>query len=59
MLRLAHDKMGYTGYRKVVKLLRKKFTWPLFVSGTIDYCKSCEKCQKVNESGVRRAPMQE
>ena len=58
VLRLAHDKMGHTGYRKVVKWLRKKFTWPYLVSDTMDYCKSCDKCQKVNKSGVRKAPIQ-
>ena len=44
VLRLAHDKMGHTGYRKVVKLLSKKFTWPYLVSDTMDCCKSCDKC---------------
>ena len=34
-----------TGYRKVVKLLRKKFTWPLLVSDTNDYLQKMPESQ--------------
>ena len=59
VLDIVHEKSGHLGYRKVEKIIKRRFTWPLLSVDVRKHCTSCESCQKANKSGLRRAPMVE
>ena len=47
LLNLAHDQVGcHMGIHKTKQRIGLSFTWPTLVKDVIDYCKSCEVCQK-------------
>jgi len=47
LLNLAHDQVGcHMGIHKTKQHIGLSFTWPTLVKDVIDYCKSCEVCQK-------------
>ena len=54
MLDIVHEKSGHLGYRKVEKIIKRRFTWPLLSVDVRKHCTSCESCQKANKSGPRR-----
>ena len=54
MLVLAHDKLGHLGARKVMK---QRFTWPNMGRDIIDYCCSCEVCQRCSKAAARKTPL--
>ena len=56
VLVLAHDKSGHLGARKVKALVRQKFTWPDLGKYVMDYCRSCEVCQRCSSQQPRRHP---
>ena len=57
VLVLAHDKLGHLGARKVKALVKQRFTWPNMGRDTIDYCRSCEVCQRCSKAAARKAPL--
>ena len=59
VLEIAHEKSGHLGYRKVEKIIKRRFTWPLLSVDIRKHCTSCESCQKANKSGPRHVPMVE
>ena len=59
LLELAHERNGHLGYRKVIAMLIKQFTWPNLSSDVTRHCKSCEICQRASKSGQKRVPMVE
>ena len=59
VLVLAHDKLGHLGARKVKALVKQRFTWPNMGKEVIEYCRSCEVCQRCSKAAARKAPMKE
>ena len=59
IIRLAHDKLGLLGYKKVIKIIMRNFVWPKLALDDKKYCESCILCLKGNKSGQRKAPMVE
>ena len=59
VLKLAHDHCGHVGYRKVLDIINKRFTWPNISPDVYKYCQSCSTCQKSNKPGHIKAPMVE
>ncbi len=59
LCKLAHDKSGHLGFRKVKQIIQKRFTWPNICADIESYCKSCETCQRSNRRGQARVPMVE
>ncbi len=57
VLKLAHDHCGHVGYRKVLDIINKRFTWPNISPDVYKYCQSCSTCQKSNKRGHIKAPM--
>lgn len=41
----------------MLALLRRRFDWPLMAKDVVEYCESCEACQRNNKGGARKAPM--
>ena len=56
ILKIAHDRLGHLGHKKVLKIVRRNFTWPRLASEVKAYCDSC---QRGNKAGPRKAPMVE
>ena len=47
LLELAHDKIGcHLGIRKTKERIGLSFMWPTMIKDVIDYCRSCEVCQR-------------
>ena len=59
VLKAAHDGAGHLGHRKVLMIVRRKFTWPLLTKDVVQYCNSCLVCQQCSKASVRKAPMVE
>jgi len=59
ILRIAHDRLGHFGYKKLHSIIQRNFTWPRLASDVKAYCSECELCQKGNKAGLRRAPIVE
>ena len=59
ILSLALDRCGHLGYRKEIKLLKRRFAWPNMAKDVKLYCQSCPSCQIANKAGHRRVPMVE
>lgn len=57
ILTIAHDKLGHLGSRKVVRILKKRFTWPCMSREVHEFVSSCDLCQRNNRTGHKRAPM--
>ena len=43
----------------MIKIIRKRFTWPLMSKDVGKYCESCPECQRMNKHGQKRVPMVE
>ncbi len=56
VMKIGHDRNGHLGADKVHKLVNKYFVWPSMARDLIDYCGSCELCQKKSKAKPRRAP---
>ena len=59
VLRLAHEKLGHMGARRVRAIIRQKFVWPGMGQDVIQYCRSCPQCQKCAKAPARKVPMME
>ena len=59
VLRLAHDKLGHMGARRVKVLLKARFSWPGLGKDVVEYCRSCPSCQPCAKRKSRKAPMME
>ena len=59
LLQLAHDRLGHLGHRKVISVLKKRFTWPGMSEDVERYVLSCDLCQRANKQGHRKVPMVE
>lgn len=59
VLKLAHEKAGHLGHKKVARMLRKSFTWPEMTKSVFRHCESCTVCQLCSRSTLRKAPMVE
>ena len=59
VLKLAHEKLGHLGARKVKALIRQRFTWPGMGQDVINHCRSCPVCQRCSKAPARKAPMVE
>ena len=59
VLKTAHDSTGHLGNRKVLQMLRRRFTWPLMTKDVVRHCQSCETCQRCSRASIRKAPMVE
>jgi len=57
VLQVAHDQLGHLGYKKMLKTLRRNFTWPLLSKDVITYSLSCTRCQKHNKGGQGKVPV--
>ncbi len=57
LCKIAHDKSGHLGFRKVKQSIQRRFTWPNICADVESYCKSCEICQKSNKRGQAQVPM--
>ena len=57
ILALAHDHLGHLGFRKAKNIIRKNFTWPNLNRDVIQYCRSCEMCQRCSRSPAGKAPL--
>ncbi len=49
LIHLAHDKTGHLGYKKVIRIIKQNFVWPLMNWDIKTYCESCEICLKNNK----------
>ena len=56
VLQMAHEGFGHQGKTKVAHHIQKAFYWPSDVTAR---CRSCEKCQRINKTTLRVAPMVE
>ena len=56
---LAHEKLNHMGARRVLSLLRQKFSWPGMGQDVIRHCRSCPTCQKCSKPQARKVPMVE
>ena len=56
---LAHERLSHMGSRRVLSLLRQKFSWPGMGQDVIKHCRSCPSCQKCSKSRARQVPMVE
>jgi len=63
LLELAHDELGcHFRVRRTKDRIDLSFMWPTIIKDVVDYCRSCEVCQKrapityrdrfLNEGGV-------
>ena len=59
ILQVAHDRIGHFGTKKVIKIIRKIFTWPLMSKDMGKYCESLPECQRMNKHVQIRVPMVE
>ena len=59
ILQVAHDRLGHLRTKKVIKIIRKRFTWSLMSKDVGKYCESCPECQRMNKHGQKRVPMVE
>ena len=57
VLKLAHDRLGHLGARKVKALIKQRFTWPGMGQDVIECCRSCVICQRCSKAPARKAPM--
>ena len=47
LLELAHDKLGcHLRVRRTKDHIGLSFMWPMMINDVVDYCRSCEVCQK-------------
>ncbi len=56
VLKLGHDMNGHLGGEKVSRLVSRYFVWPNMAKEIMEYCASCELCQRKSKSKPRRAP---
>ena len=59
VMNVAHEKLNHMGSRKVLSLLREKFSWPGMGQDVIKHCRSCDICQKCSKPRARQVPMVE
>ena len=57
VLKLAHERLGHLGARKVKALVKQRFVWPGVGQDVIDHCRSCPVCQKCNKTPARKVPL--
>ena len=57
VLKLAHERLGHLGARKVKALVRQRFTWPGMGQDIINHCRSCPVCQRCSKAPSRKVPM--
>ena len=57
VLKLAHERMGHLGARKVKALIKQRFVWPGVGQDVIDHCRSCPVCQKCSKAPARKVPL--
>ena len=57
VMETAHEKAGHLDYRKVKKIIKRRFAWPLLGRDVRKHCMSCELCQRANKVGQRKVPM--
>ncbi len=55
LIHLAHYKTGHLGYKKVIRIIKQNFDWPLMNRDIKTNCESCEICLKNNKGGQRKA----
>ena len=61
ILKLAHDSTlsGHFSHRKTMAKLLDKFYWPGATGDIVNYCKSCDICQRTSHKGrVSKVPLQ-
>ncbi|KYO24745.1 hypothetical protein Y1Q_0011381 [Alligator mississippiensis] len=61
LLSTAHNLLcaGYMGREWTCQWLQVNFYWPRIAQNVMDYCRSCETCQRTGKSGdKRKAPLQ-
>jgi len=52
VLMIAHEGNGHLGHRKVLQMLRRRFTWPLMTRDVTVHCQSCIVCQRCSRAAV-------
>lgn len=60
VLSVAHESplAGHFSHRKTESRVRDQFYWPAMSSDIRDYCKSCDKCQRMSQKGrLRPVPL--
>ena len=48
---------GHLGRRKMAARIIQRFYWPTLFRDIADFCRSCDRCQKVGHTRTLRAPM--
>lgn len=56
-MKLAHERLGHLGARKVNALIKQWFTWPGMGQDVIEHCRSCLVCQRCSKAPARKVPM--
>ncbi len=56
VMKLGHDGNGHLGAAKVQAVVSKYFVWPGMARDLIEYCGSCELCQRKSKAKPRKAP---
>ena len=57
VMKLAHERLGHLGARKVKALVKQRFVWPGVGQDIIDHCRSCPVCQRCNKAPARKVPL--
>ncbi len=53
---LGYDKNGHLGADKVIAIVGRYFVWPGMAKEILEYCNSCDMCQRRSKHKPRRAP---
>lgn len=59
VLQLAHEvpMAGHLGKHKTTKRILRRFYWPTLYKDVVDFCRSCQMCQKASKYRVVKAPL--
>ena len=61
VLKTAHEcpLAGHFGHRKTAMRIKENFFWPSVTSDVRNFCRSCDKCQRLSPKGaLKRVPME-
>ena len=59
LLKTAHDRQGHLGVKKVKAALLRRVLWPMLHKDVVQWCLSCDTCQRNRKNKASKAPMME
>ena len=59
LLKTAHDRQGHLGVKKVKAPLLRRVLWPMLHQDVVQWCLSCDTCQRNRKNKAPKAPMME